>query len=134
RPFIEFIKNYVEENDIERPKEMVVKSIVNKSKLKVYLIKATDRKVSIEDIAKSQGISFDKVLEEFEHIVHSGTKLNLDYTMHNFIDEEAVEEIMDYYMESEDDTIAAAYDEFDGDYNEEELRLVRLKFISEVGN
>ncbi|MGB0428550.1 MAG: RQC domain-containing protein, partial [Flavobacteriales bacterium] len=134
RPFIEFIKTYVEENDIERPKEMVVKSIVNKSKLKVYLIKATDRKVSIEDIAKSQGISFDKVLEEFEHIVHSGTKLNLDYTMHNILDEEAIEDIMDYFMESEDDSIASAYDEFDGDFNEEELRLVRLKFISEVGN
>ncbi|MCT4664601.1 MAG: DNA helicase RecQ [Flavobacteriales bacterium] len=134
KPFVDHIKNYVEENNIDRPEDFVVKSIVNKSGLKVFMIKSIDRKMPLEDIADAKKIDQDQLLNEFEHIVFSGTKLNLDYHLQDILDEEQIEEIMDYFMESETDTIVEAYDEFDGDYTEEELRLVRLKFVSEVGN
>lgn len=134
KPFIELIKQHVEDNDIERPEELVVKSIVNKSGLKVFLIKSTDRKMPLEDIAAAKGISIEQLIEEFEHIVFSGTKLNFDYCLEDYVDEDQIEEIMDYFMEAEDDSIAAAIEEFEGDYTDEEIRLVRLKFVSDVGN
>jgi ATP-dependent DNA helicase RecQ len=134
KPIVDYIKNYIEENNIERPDDFVIKSIVNKSGLKVFIIKSTDRKMPLEDIADAKGMQVDNLIEEFEHIVYSGTKINLDYYLEDILDEEQIEEIMDYFMESETDAIPEAYEEFDGDYSEEELRLVRLKFVSDVGN
>lgn len=134
KPFIDLIKRYVEENNIEKSHDLVVKSIVNKSGLKVFVIKSTDRKMPLEDIAAAKGLNMESLLSEFELIVNSGTKLNLDYYLLDVLDEEGIDEIMEYFMESETDSLEEAMDEFDGDYSEEELRLVRLKFLSEVGN
>ena len=134
RPFIELIKNYVEENDIERPQDLVVKSLVNKSGLKVQLIQNIDRKLPLEDIAKSQGKTFEDVVEEIEMIVMSGTRVNIDYYIDEILDEDNQEEIYDYFSEAETDDLTEAYNEFDGDYTEEELRLMRIKFMSEMAN
>ncbi|NVK28681.1 MAG: DNA helicase RecQ [Flavobacteriia bacterium] len=135
KPFIELIKNYVEENDINRPMDMVVKSLANKSQLKVYLIQSTDRKLPLDDIASAKGLTMDDLLKEMEMIVFSGTKLNIDYYLEDILDEDSIEEIYEYFMdESEEGKITEAYEEFDGDYSEEELRLIRLKFLSEVAN
>ncbi len=132
--FIELIADYVKENDIEKPDDFVVKSVVNKSGLKVYIIQNTDKKLALEDIAKSKNISMAELIEEIEHIINSGTKVNIDYYIEGLLDEDQIEEIYDYFMESETDDLAVAHEEFDGDYDEEELRLVRLKFMSEVAN
>ncbi len=135
KPFIELIKNYVEENDINRPMDMVVKSLANKSALKVYLIQSTDRKLPLDDIARAKGLSMEDLLKEMEMIVFSGTKLNIDYYLEDILDEDSIEEIYEYFMDdSEEGKIDEAFDEFDGDYSEEELRLIRLKFLSEVAN
>lgn len=133
-PFIEMIQGYVEENNIEKPDDFVVKSIVNKSGLKVYIIQTTDRKLPLEDIASAKGLEMDALLTEIEHIVNSGTKVNINYYIESMLDEEQIEEIYDYFMESETDDLTAAHEEFDGDFDEEELRLVRIKFLSEVAN
>jgi ATP-dependent DNA helicase RecQ len=134
RPFIEMIKNYVEENDIERPQDLVVKSLVNKSGLKVQLIQNIDRKLPLEDIAKAQGKTFEEVVEEIEMIVMSGTRVNIDYYIDEILDEDNQEEIYDYFSDAETDDLIEAYNEFDGDYTEEELRLMRIKFMSEMAN
>ena len=134
KPFVEMIAKYVEENDIEKPDDFVVKSVVNKSGLKVYIIQNTDRKLPLEDIANSKGISIDDLLTEIEHIVNSGTKVNIDYYIEGLLDEDQIEEITEYFMESDTDDLKVAHAEFDGDYDEEELRLVRLKFMSDVAN
>lgn len=134
-PFVSTIKQYVEENDINRPMDLVVKSIANKSQLKVYLIQSTDRKLPLDDIARAKGLSMEDLLKEMEIIVFSGTKLNIDYYLEDILDEDSIEEIYEYFMdESDEGKIEDAYDEFDGDYSEEELRLIRLKFLSEVAN
>jgi ATP-dependent DNA helicase RecQ len=132
--FIELIAKYVEENDITRPDDLVVKSTGEKSALKVYIITSTDRKLSLEDISKSKGVTMDELIAEMEHIVYSGTKLNICYHINEILDEDQQEEIFDYFMEAETDSIADAMEEFDGDYEEEELRLMRIKFLSEVGH
>lgn len=134
QPFIEAIKDYVEENEIERPDDLVVKSVVNKSGLKVFIIQSIDRKMSLEDIASAKNRSVDDILEEIEHIVNSGTKVNLDYIINELLDEEYQEEIFDYFRETEVDSIDAAVEEFDEVYSEEELRLMRIKFLSNLGN
>jgi ATP-dependent DNA helicase RecQ len=134
KPFVELISKYVEENDIDKPDDFVVKSVVNKSGLKVYIIQNTDRKLPLEDIANSKGISIDELLTEIEHIVNSGTKVNIDYYIEGLLDEDQIEEITEYFMESDTDDLKVAHAEFDGDYDEEELRLVRLKFMSDVAN
>ncbi len=133
-PFIEMIKQYVEENDIDKPDDFVVKSIVNKSGLKVYIIQSTDRKLPLEDIAAAKGLEMDALITEMEHIVNSGTRVNIDYYIESMFDEDQIEEIYDYFMEAESADLGEAYDEFDGDYEEEELRLMRIKFMSEVAN
>ena len=134
-PFLDLIKKYVEENDIERPQDFVVKSVGKKSGAKVNIIKNIDRKLPLEDIAKGLGVEFDELLTEIEAIVSSGTKININYYINEVLDEDAQEEIYDYFMEdAETDSIEEAYNEFDGDYTEEELRIMRIKFMSEVAN
>ena len=134
KEFIELIARYVEENEIYRPSDLVMKSIVNKSGLKVQMIQNIDKKLNLDDIAKSQGKTFHEVLEEIEGIVNSGTRVNIQYYIDTILDPDNKEEIMDYFKDSESDSIVDAYHEFDGDYTEEELRLMRIKFISEIGN
>ncbi|AMC12168.1 ATP-dependent DNA helicase RecQ [Lutibacter profundi] len=134
KPFVELISKYVKENDILRPDDFVVKSTGVNSGLKLYIIQNTDRKIPLMDIAKSKGLKFDELIEEMQRIVYSGTKLNIDYCINEMLDEEQQEEIFDYFMESESDKIQDAMDEFDGDYDDEELRLMRIKFISQVAN
>ncbi|MBK7128877.1 MAG: DNA helicase RecQ [Crocinitomicaceae bacterium] len=134
KPFIELIARYVEENDIDRPQDFVVKSIVNKSGLKVQIIQNVDRKMPLEAIAKSQGKGIADVISEIEAIVSSGTKINLDYYIDDLIDEEDQESIYDYFREAESDDIDSALKEFGGDFEEEQLRLMRIKFMSEMAN
>jgi ATP-dependent DNA helicase RecQ len=134
KPFLDLINKYVEENEIDRPQDFVVKSVVNKSGLKVHIIQNIDRKLPLEDIASAKGKELDDVIDEIEAIVSSGTKINIDYYLNDMLDEEEQEDIYDYFMEAETDDIGEAYDEFDGDFTEEQLRLMRIKFMSEVAN
>lgn len=134
KPFIAMIEKYVEENNIEKPDDFVVKSVVNKSGLKVYIIQSTDRKLPLEDIAASKGITMDDLVNEIENIVNSGTKVNIDYYIESILDEDQIEEITEYFLESDSDDLKEAHEEFDGDYDEEELRLMRIKFMSDVAN
>lgn len=135
KPFLDFIKNYVEENEIIRPNDMVVKSVVNKSGLKVYIIKSIDRKLSLEDIAHTKDLAFDELLNEIESIVASGTKIDINYYINEFVDPYHQEEIIEYFQEAESDSIDAALKELGEDeFNEYEIRLMRIKFMSEVGN
>src|SRR5690606_20246593 len=123
-----------DENDIERPMDMVVKSVVNKSGLKVFIIQSIDRKMSLEDIARAKGKETTEILTEIEHIVASGTKINLYYIIDELLDEDYQNEIFEYFRETQKDSIQEAIKEFDEIYSEEELRLMRIKFLSEVGN
>jgi ATP-dependent DNA helicase RecQ len=134
RPFLEFIAKYVDENDIVTAADVVVKSSVNKSKIKIFIIQQVDRKVDLEDIAESKGLSMEELIGEIEQICYSGTKLNLDYYIDQILDEERQEEIFDYFMNAESDRIADAMAEFDDEYAEEDLRLMRIKFLSEYAN
>ena len=134
-PFIELIKKYVEENNIDRIQDFVMKSVVNKSGQKVNIITNIDRKLPLEDIAKSQNKKIEDLINEIENIVASGTKINLDYHLNTILDEEAQKEIYDYFLEdAETDNVQEAFDEFEGDYSEEELRLMKIKFMSEMAN
>ena len=132
--FIDLIKRHVEENEIERPEDLRVRTVANKSKLKVSIIQSIDMKVALDDIAISRGIDFDELLTEIEAIVNSGTKLDIDYFIDSVMDEDRSEDIYEYFRESESDSIDDAIDELGDDYSEEEIRLVRIKFISEMGN
>ncbi|MGE0568742.1 MAG: RQC domain-containing protein, partial [Bacteroidia bacterium] len=135
KPFIDMIKKYVDENEIERPTDMVIKSVVNKSGLKVHIIQSIDRKVSLEDMAKSKNIKMDELIHEIETIVTSGTKVNLNYYIDDVIDEDKQDEVMEYFKESETDDIDEALKELGSDdYSEEEIRLMRIKFFSEYAN
>lgn len=134
KPFVDLISKYVDENEISRPDDFVVKSTGLNSALKLYIIQNTDRKIPLEDIAKSKGLEFPELIEEMQRIVYAGTKINIDYCIDDLLDEDQQEEIFDYFMESENDRIQDAMDEFDGDYDDEELRLMRIKFISQVAN
>ena len=134
KDFVELISNYVEENDIIRPDDLVVKSTGSNSAIKLYIIQNIDRKLPLDDIASSKGMSMNDFIKEMEAIVYSGTKLNINYWIDEVLDEDQQEEIHDYFMESKTDNIDAAIKEFDGDYDDEELRLYRIKFISEVAN
>ena len=133
-PFVALIANYVEDNEIERPQDMVVKTLVNKSVLKVQLIQNIDRKLPLEDIADSQGKSFGELLDEIESIVNSGTRVNINYYINTLLESTDQNEVFEYFTESETDDIEAAYKEFDGVYTEEELRLIRIRFMSELAN
>lgn len=134
KDFIAVIEAYVNENDIVRPDDLIVKGTGVKSGLKLYIIQNTDRKLSLEDISKSKGLEMDQLIKEIETIVYSGTKLDISYCIDDILDEDQQEEIMEYFMDSETDDIQAAMDEFDGDYEEEDMRLMRIKFLSEVAN
>ena len=134
KSFLKLIQDYVEENDIIRPEDFVVKSTGSNSSLKLYIIQNVDRKLSLPDIADAKGLEMPEFIKEMEAIVYSGTKLNIDYWIDEVLDEDQQEEIHDYFLEASTDEIKAAMDEFDGDYDEEELRLYRIKFISELGN
>ncbi len=135
QPFIELIARYVEDNEIERPMDMVVKSVVNKSGLKVYLIKNIDRKVSLEDLAEAKGIEFTELLHELESIVASGTKIDIRYYINQMVDLDKQEEIFDYFKTAETDSYQDALEELGEDeFSEEEIRLMRIRFMSEMGN
>lgn len=134
KDFVELIAKYVDDNDIDRPDDFVVKSTGSNSAIKLYIIQNVDRKLPLTDIAQAKGMSMEEFIKEMEAIVYSGTKLNIDYYLEDILDEDQQEEIHDYFMESETDKISEAIDEFDGDYDDEELRLYRIKFISEVAN
>ncbi len=135
-PFLELIQEYVEENEIEREQDMVVKTVVNKSSNKVYIIQSIDRKLDLEDIADAKGLSMDDLLTEIEHIVSSGTKVNIDYYINEEVDEDKQDDIYEYFQEeAQTDSIEAALAELgEDDYTEQEVRLVRIKFISEFGH
>jgi ATP-dependent DNA helicase RecQ len=135
KPFIDLITKYVEENEIERPQDLVVKSIVNKSGLKVHIIQSIDRKLDLVDVAEAKGLKIEDVICEIESIVHSGTRVNINYYIDQTIDSEKQEEIVDYFRESDSDSIAEALKELgEEDFSEEEIRLVRIKFLSDFGN
>lgn len=132
--FCKLIKQHCEDNEIERPEDFRIRTIANKSKFKVSLIQNIDRKVMLDDLAEAKGIDFDDLLSEIEAIVYSGTKLNIDYFIEEILDDDHIEEIYDYFKKSETDDLEDAIDELGADYSEEEIRLVRIKFISEMAN
>jgi ATP-dependent DNA helicase RecQ len=132
--FVAIIKKYVEENEIERPEDLRVRTVANKSKLKVWIVQSIDRKVALDDIAVSKGLDFNELLNEIEAIVYSGTRINIDYFIDEAMDEDHVEDIYDYFKESETDDLEAAINELGSDYTEEEIRLIRIKFLSEMAN
>ena len=134
KEFLELIKRHCEENEIERPEDLRFRTVPKKSMLKVKIIQNIDRKVPLDDIADAQNLDFDELLDEIEAIVYSGTKLNIDYFLDEVMDEEHVDDIYEYFRESETDDLDTAMDELDGDYNEDMVRLVRIKFLSEMAN
>ena len=134
KEFVNLIKKYCEENGIERQVDMRVRTVAKKSMLKVNIIQSIDRQVALDDIATAQGIDFDELLDEVEAIVYSGTKLNIDYFLEDVMDEDHVDDIYDYFTESDTDKLSVAQDELGDEYTEDEIRLVRIKFISEMAN
>ena len=134
KPFIEMIAEYVEENEIERAEEVVVRSVVNKSVNKVQIIQNIDKRLPLDAIAKAKGMSLNDLLTEMESIVLSGTRLDISYHLNDIMEEDVQEEIMDYFRGADTDSIESAHQEFDGDFSEEELRMMRIKFLSEVAN
>jgi ATP-dependent DNA helicase RecQ len=134
KEFVDLISKYVIEFDVVRPDDLIVKSTGVNSGLKLFIIQNTDRKLPLIDIAKSKGLEMDQLIKEMEVIIYSGTKLNIDYSLDDLLDEDQQEDIYEYFMEAESDNIQEALDEFDGEYDDEELRLMRIKFINEVAN
>ncbi len=134
KEFVALIKKYCEENSIERPEDLRVRTVAKKSVLKVKIIQSIDRQVALDDIAEAQGLDFDELLDEVEAIVYSGTKINIDYFLEEVMDDDHVDDIYEYFKESETDDLETALDELGGDYSEEEVRLVRIKFMSDMGN
>jgi len=132
--FLELITQYVEQNQILRPDDLVVKSTGVNSSLKLFLIQSVDRKLTLEDISAAKGMEMDKLISEMETIVFAGTKLNIDYYLEDLFDEDQLEELYDYFISSDSDSLDKAMEEFDGEYEEEELRLYRIKFMSEIAN
>lgn len=132
--FVTLIKKHVEENEIERPEDLRVRTVANKSKLKVWIVQSIDRKVALDDIAMTKGLEFTELLDEIEAIVYSGTKINIDYFLNDVMDEDHIQDIYEYFKDSETDKLADAIDELGSDYTEEEIRLVRIKFLSEMAN
>lgn len=134
QPFCDLIKKYCEENDIVRPEEYRVKTVAKKSMQKVKIIQSIDHQLSLDDIARAEGLDFDELIDKLDDIVDSGTKLNIDYYLDDTYDEDQIDDIYDYFMESDTDDIDKAMDELNEDYTEEEIRLVRIQFISEMAN
>lgn len=134
KEFADFIAKYVEDNEIERTQDMVLKQVANKSSHKVFIIQSTDKKIDLEDIAKAKNLTIDELLKEMESIVYQGTKINIDYYIEENIDEDLVEEFMDFMKESESDSMKVITAEFGEELSDEELRMLRIKFISDVAN
>jgi ATP-dependent DNA helicase RecQ len=135
RPFIELIADYVEANDVIRPTEFVVKQVADKSRMKVNIIQGIDRKIPLEDLASSNALSMEDLMEELDAIVTSGTKVNLDYYLEENVDEYAREDIIEYFMNAETDSVDTAYAELkEDDITVEEIRLMRIKFLSDNAN
>ncbi len=135
KPFLDLIAQYVEENEIIRPNDMVVKSVVNKSGLKVFIITNIDRKISLDDLAGAKSLSLSQLLDEIERIVTSGTKIDINYYISEHVDEYHQEEIYEYFGEAESDSINEALEELgEEEFSEEEIRMMRIKFLSDVGN
>ena len=134
KEFVDLIRQYCEENGIERQVDLRVRTVAKKSMLKVKIIQSIDRQIALDDIASAQGIDFDELLDEVEAIVYSGTKLNIDYFLEEVMDEDHVDDIYDYFCESDTDKLSVAQDELGDEYSEEEIRLVRIKFLSEMAN
>ena len=134
KPFVDLIAKYVHENDIIRPEDLVIKSTGANSSLKLFIIQNIDRKLPLTDIADAKGMDFPDFLEQLETIVFSGTKVNIQYAIDELFDEDQQEELQEYFMEAENDDIQTAVEEFDGDYEDDDLRVFRIKFMSEVAN
>ncbi len=134
QPFLTMIEAYVEENDIDRPDDLVLKTVANKSGRKIAIIQNIDKKLSLEDIARSQGFKLEELLDEIENIVYSGTKLDLSYYIEELIDEEVKDEIFDYYRSTENNSLDLAVKEFEGDFSHDEMQMFRIQFINEVAN
>ena len=135
KPFLELIQNYIEENDIETASEVLIKSAINKSKIKIFIIQQIDKKIEIEEIAEAKGVSYENILTEIENICYSGTKLNLDYYIDQVLDDDRQDDLFDYFINAETDDIEVAMNELEGeDYSEDEIRLMRIKFMSEYAN
>ena len=134
KEFVDLIKHYCDENDIVRQSDYRVRTVAKKSMLKVKIIQSIDRQVALDDIAAAQGIEFETLLDEIEAIVYSGTKLNIDYFLEEVMDEDHIDDIYDYFAESDTDSLEAAIEELGDDYSEDEIRLIRIKFISEMAN
>lgn len=132
--FLKVIKRHVEDNEIERPEDLRVRSVANKSKLKISIIQGIDRKIALDELAESKGLEFNELLDEIEAIVYSGTKINIGYFLNEIMDDDHQEDIFEYFRESESDRLEDAIEELGSDYTEEEIRLVRIKFLSELGN
>lgn len=134
KDFVDLIKKYVDENEIIRPEDLRVRTVANKSKLKVWIVQSIDRKVALDDIAISKGLEFEELLDEIETIVYSGTRINIDYFIDDVMDEDHIEDIYQYFKESETDSLEEAIKELGSEYTEEEIRLIRIKFLSELAN
>lgn len=134
REFVEIIKRHVEENDIERPEDLRVRTMPNKSRVKISLIQGIDRKIDLDELAESRGLEFGEMLDELEAIVYAGTKINISYFLDEIIDEDRQDEIMDYFRECEEDDIEGAIKEWGSEYSEDEIRMMRIRFLSEMGN
>ncbi|MGN1262761.1 MAG: ATP-dependent DNA helicase RecQ, partial [Prevotella sp.] len=134
KQFVDLIKRYCEENDIVRQADLRVRTVAKKSVQKVSIIQSIDRQIALDDIANAKGIEFEELLDEVEAIVYSGTKLNIDYFLEEVMDEDHVDDIYEYFQESETDDLDTALKELGDDYTEDEIRLVRIKFISEMAN
>ncbi|MDB4164391.1 ATP-dependent DNA helicase RecQ, partial [Flavobacteriaceae bacterium] len=132
--FLKIISEYVEENQITRPEDLIIKSTGTNSSLKLFIIQSIDRKLLPIDIANAKGLDLDELIKELEKIIFSGTKLNIDYMVNDIFDEDQQEELYDFFIESESDDINIAVEEFDNDYEESDLRLYRLKFINDLSN
>lgn len=131
--FIKVIKRHVEENEIERPEDLIVRSVANKSKVKISIIQAIDRKIQLDEIAASKGLEFNELLDDIEAILNSGTKININYYIDELLDEDQQEDIFEYFKESESGDLNDAYKELGNEYTEDEIRLMRIKFLSEMG-
>jgi ATP-dependent DNA helicase RecQ len=134
KKFVDLINNYVEENSITRPDDLIIKSTGVNSALKLYLIQSIDRKLALDDIAAAKGMNMSILINEMETIVFSGTKLDINYWIEEIFDDDQIDELMEYFMNTESDDISIAIEEFEDNYEEDDLRLFRLKFISEIGN
>ena len=132
--FVKVIRRHVEENEIERPEDLRVRSVANKSRIKISIIQAIDRKIDLDELASSKGLEFSELLDDIEAIVYSGTKINIDYFIDEVIDEDHQQDIFEYFKEAETDSLEDAIQELGSDYSEDEIRLMRIKFLSELGN